>query len=180
VPSTSARRRAASSCSARDPARFAHLGLVPPGARGGDAAWGGAPSELLVERGSPYLAEIANVVAAILSRTGHEIRPNPLPQVELRARIAEGRYALAIDFVRRLGPSPRHALLSLLAAADPALAERPPSGGPVDLDVVARTLRLSVLGELAVSGAHAPDVHGLEQWDLGAVYRDPPPAEPPR
>jgi len=166
--------------SSMDPARFAHLGLVL-GPRGqGDGSWGGAPVDILVDQGSPYLLEVARVVATVLSRPGHELRPAPVSQGDLRRRRGEGRYALAIDVVRLLGPTPHHTLLSLLAAADPRLSERPPNLSPVDTSVVGRMLPLAVLGELVVSGAHAGDVHGLEQWDLGGVFRDAPPgAESP-
>jgi peptide/nickel transport system substrate-binding protein len=158
--------------SGMDPSRFLHLGLgrKQPGSTA--VSWGGAPADLLVEDGSPYLIEVARVVATVLSVEGHEIRAVPLPRAELRRRLSGGRYALALGFVRRSGPSARHALLSLLAAADPKLAEHPPNLTSTDLAAVGRTLPLAVLGELAVTGARAPDLHGLEQWDLGAVWKD--------
>ncbi len=155
-----------------DPARFAHLALVRHGAVGAEEHWGGAPADLVVDGGSPYLVEVATVVAGILSEPGHEIRVAPLPGPELRSRIQQRRYALAIDIVRLLGPSERHLLLSLLEAADPALADHPPNLATPDVDTLGRTLPLAVLGELAVVGARVPDVHGLAQWDLGSVYRD--------
>jgi peptide/nickel transport system substrate-binding protein len=157
-----------------DRARFAHLGLSLLGPGAGDAAWGGAPCELFVDQGSPYLVEVANVVAAVLSRPGHEIRPSPLPLAELRRRRLDGSYALAVDVVRRLGPTPRHLLLSLLAAADPKLAERPPALPEIDVGVIGRMLPLAVLGDLGVTGARAAELRGLEQWDLGAIYREAP------
>jgi peptide/nickel transport system substrate-binding protein len=155
-----------------DPGRFSYLGIAPHGG-GTPATWGGPPAELLVDQGAPYLVEIANVVAAALSDKGHEIRPAPLPQRDLRARRVDGKYALAVDFVRRLGPGRELGLLSLLAGADPTLADRPPRFASLDVDGVTRTLPLAILGELAMAGGRAPELHGLEQWDLGAVYVTP-------
>jgi peptide/nickel transport system substrate-binding protein len=156
-----------------DPARFVHLGLAPAASRRGTALWGGAPADLLVDEAATYLVEIARVVAAVLSEPGHELTPRPIPGGELERRRDEGRYALAIDVVRRIGPTPRHGLLALLAAANPELADKPPRGVALDPAAVARTLSLAPIGELSISGARAPDVHGLEAWDLGAVYRAP-------
>jgi peptide/nickel transport system substrate-binding protein len=153
-----------------DPGRFAHLGLSPKGG-GAPAPWGGPPAELLVDEQAAYLVEIARALAAVLSASGHEIRPVPLPHAELRRRRVEGRFALCIDFVRRLGPLPEHALLPLLSEADPKLADHPPHFASLDPNALARTLPFAVLGNFAVAGARAPELHGLEQWDLGGVWR---------
>ncbi|HVW30708.1 MAG TPA: hypothetical protein VHC69_35370, partial [Polyangiaceae bacterium] len=155
-----------------DPSRFSHLGLSPRGG-GAPVPWGGPPADLLVDGGAPYLVEIARVAAAALSASGHEIRPYPLPERELAARREGGKYALAVDFVRRLGPGKDDGLLSLLAGADPKLADRPPRFAGQNEDSLTRTLPLAVLGELAVVGAHAPSWSGIEQWDLGAVFAPP-------
>jgi peptide/nickel transport system substrate-binding protein len=153
-----------------DPSRFSHLGIAPRG--GGTAAlWGGAPADLLVDEGSSYLVEIARAVSGVLSDAGHEIRPTPLPHAELRRRRDEGRFSLAIDFVRRLGPTSDQGLLSILSGADPKLADKPPHFSALDYDALTRTLPLAVLGELSFAGARAPDLHGVEQWDLGGVFR---------
>jgi peptide/nickel transport system substrate-binding protein len=153
-----------------DPSRFSHLGLVPR-TTGAAALWGGPPADLLVDEGASYLIEVARAVAGVLSDAGHEIRPVPLPYAELRRRRDEGRFALAIDFVRRLGQTPELGLLSLLAGADPKLADKPPRFTSQDYDALTRTLPLAILGELSISGARAPDLRGLEQWDLGGVFR---------
>jgi len=95
----------------------------------------------------------------------------PLTTSELAERRSSGRYALMLDFVRALGPPGRTTLLALLAAANPALAARPPhapSDDPVDL---ARTLPLGVVGALRVTGAHVAGLDGLQTWQLGNVYR---------
>jgi peptide/nickel transport system substrate-binding protein len=158
-----------------DPRRVSYLGLSPKG--GADTTlWGGAPADLLVDQRSPYFVELARVVAAALSSKGHEIRPAPVPASELRTRVAERRFALALDFVRGIGRTPYHLLQSLLAAVDPKLAEKPPRFSSFDPAQVARTLPLGVLGEFAPVGAHLPGVQGLEAWDLGNAWiaRSPP------
>jgi peptide/nickel transport system substrate-binding protein len=152
-----------------DSARLATLGITAT-ARGERTGWGGAPSDVLVDAGAPYLGEVARVVAETLSRPGHEIRPLGLPRAELRARLVSGKFALAVDFVRRIGGTERHALLALLATLDPRLADKPPDP-QVPAPAVLRTLPAAVIGELAVVGAHTDDVEGLERWDLGAALR---------
>ncbi|HEX5101110.1 MAG TPA: ABC transporter substrate-binding protein, partial [Polyangiaceae bacterium] len=156
---------------ALDPARLSHLGLAPPGARATGRGWGGAAANLYVDEGSSYLVEVARAVATAISQPGREIRPAPLPHAEVARLRDGGHFATMIDFVRRLGPSPRHAALSLLGAANPRLADKPPRTIAEDIAVLTRTLPLAVLGELRLAGARAPDVHGLEQWDLGSMWR---------
>ena len=152
-----------------DPKRLSYLGLSPKG--GADTTlWGGAPAELLVDQRSPYFVELARVLAAALESKGHEIRPAPVPVTELRARIAERRFALALDFVRGIGRTPDHLLKALLAAVDPKLAEKPPRFSSFDPAQVARTLPLGILGEFAPVGAHSPAIQGLEAWDLGNAW----------
>ncbi len=154
-----------------DPARFAHLGIAPGSARKA-TLWGGKPAAIYVDGASPYLVEVARVVAAVLSQPNHELTVTGVPHTELAARRDAGRFSLAIEVVRNLGPTPRHALLALLQAANPSLAEKPPNVAATEIATVTRTLPLAILGNLVVAGARAPDVHGLESWDLGAVYRE--------
>lgn len=156
--------------SAMDPSRFSHLGFTPSATNRGDAGWGGPPADLLVDERSPYLVEIAQIVADVLSRPGHAVNARPLPVTDLRRAVDESNFALAIDFTRKLGPTPQHTVLALLSAADPKLSEKPPHF--TDVGTLTRTLPLAVLGALSVSGAVAPGIHGLDRWDLGAVFRD--------
>lgn len=152
-------------------ARLAHLGLRRLGAGGGDPAWGGPPAEILVADGAPHLELVARELAAIMSRPGHELAPASRPARELAQRKAAGRFALLVDFARPVGPPGSATLLALLTAADPALARHPPKLATTDARRIAQTLPLGVVGEVHVSGAHAPNVHGLSSWDLGAVWR---------
>jgi peptide/nickel transport system substrate-binding protein len=154
---------------------FRHLGLVPPaGAARRGAVWGGGDAELLVVEGAPVLAELARGVAGVFSGQGHQVVVRTLPLAEWRDRRTTGGYALLLDFVRPVGPPGRATLLALLAAANPALAARPPQAPSFEPVDIARTLPLGVLGALRLAGARAPDVHALESWQLGNVFRDRP------
>lgn len=158
-----------------DPSRLAHLGLSPPFAakESADPGWGGAPMNLYVDEASPYMVEVARTVAAALSRPGHELRPSPLPHADLVRLRNGGRFGAMIDFARRFGPTSRHVALSLLVAANPRLRDEPPHLAREGIEVLERTLSIAVLGELRIAGAHASDIRGLEQWDLGSVFRSP-------
>jgi peptide/nickel transport system substrate-binding protein len=158
----------------REPLR--HLGLVAPtGSARPGAAWGGGNVELFTLSNAPQLEELATRVAAAFSVDGQRVSVRTLTSRELAERRTSGRYSLMLDFVRTAGPPGRQTMLSLLAAADPALAARPPlapSYQPMDL---ARTLPLGVLGTLRVAGAILPSFRGLASWQLGNVHRSPTP-----
>jgi peptide/nickel transport system substrate-binding protein len=152
-------------------ASLAHLGLVSgTEVRGPGAAWGGGNVELLAPANAPQLVELANAVAAAFSVHGQRVTARALAPKDLAERRASGRYALLLDFVRAAGPPGRATLLSLLGAANPALAARPPNAASYDPRDIARTLPLGVLGALRVAGARLPSVHGLESWQLGNVF----------
>jgi peptide/nickel transport system substrate-binding protein len=160
--------------------RFA-LGLVPPAS--GSGAWGGKPCDLLIEEGSAYLDELARTLASLLSRPGHEVTPKALPAFELARRRSAGSYSLLLGVARpfaRPGPA---TFVALAAAADPVLAleaaRRPPLLSSFAPRTLTRTLKLGVLGELRIMGAHAPDVRLAKStqgdgWDLSASYRVSP------
>jgi peptide/nickel transport system substrate-binding protein len=147
------------------------LGLVAPaGPTRPGAAWGGGNVELLAPAGAPQLVEIANQIAAAFSVQNQRVSVRPLAPAELVERRSSNRYALLLDFVRSVGPPGRSTLLALLAAANPALAARPPRAPSYDPLELARTLPLGVVGALHVTGARTGDVHGIESWQLGNVY----------
>jgi peptide/nickel transport system substrate-binding protein len=152
-----------------------HLGLVAPGGvtRGG-AAWGGGNTELLVSSTAPALIELARNVAAYFSVSGQKVTTVALSPTELRERRTSGRYSLLLDFVRPSGPVGRATLLTLLAATNPALVARPPQAPSFEPMDVARTLPVGVLGMLRISGARMPEIHGLESWQLGGVFKGHP------
>jgi peptide/nickel transport system substrate-binding protein len=165
------------------PERLAHLalGALPPAQ--GDPAWGGPPAELLVDESAAHLVELAEAIAPILSRPGHEVTPAPVPRAELARRRARGKALLSIELVRPLGPGPLATLLALASADQRAraldLARHPPrlAAGAAPRALTS-TLRLGVLGEVRVAGGVMPDIviaraAGGDGWDLGATYRRP-------
>lgn len=150
-----------------------HLGLVAPGgAPRPGAAWGGGNIDLLVSAAAPGMVELAKSVASAFSVAGQKVTPLPLAASDLRERRTSGRYALMLDFVRSAGPSGRTTLLTLLAATNPALVVRPPQAPSFEPVDIARTLPLGVLGALRVAGARLPNTHGIDSFQLGAVFRD--------
>ncbi|AUX26075.1 hypothetical protein SOCEGT47_066300 [Sorangium cellulosum] len=165
------------------PERLAHLGLAALPRGHGDPAWGGPPAELLVDESAAHLVEVAEAIAPILSRPGHEVTPAPVPRAELGRRRARGKATLAIELVRPLGPGPLSALLALATADNRAraldLARHPPRLGPSAAPrSLTATLRVGVVAEVRIAGAVMPSValaraiHG-EGWDLGATFRRP-------
>jgi peptide/nickel transport system substrate-binding protein len=121
-------------------------------------------------------------VSSLLSRPGHEVTVKALPGPELGRRRAAGSYGLALGIVRPFAPQGIATLVALAAASDPSsaleLMRSPPRLSTFSPRALTRTLKLGVLGELRVMGAHAPDVRLAksttgEGWDLGATYRTP-------
>lgn len=179
---------------------LAHLRVGAAWESAPERGWGGPRASLLVRDDSAWMRELAEVVAARLSRPDHEIGVRPVPQSELRQRRSSRLFGLALDVVRPLavGGDALGALGALATADDAtkaaALIKHPPqlgrlrSGasagppGPGDVSVRAltRTLRLGVVGELRVQGGHVPAVHlapapsGLG-IDLGTTWREPKP-----
>jgi peptide/nickel transport system substrate-binding protein len=160
------------------PERLAHLALGALPAARGDPGWGGPPAELLVDESAAHLVEVAQAVAPILSRPGHEVTATPVARAELGRRRARGA-ALAIELVRSMGPGSLQALLSLATADGRSravdLARHPPklsAGTPAR--ALTSMLRVGVIGEVRVAGAVMPDLvlaRAEAGWDLGASYR---------
>jgi peptide/nickel transport system substrate-binding protein len=164
------------------PERFQHFGLGPLPAPTGSAEWGGKPCDLLIQEGSAYLEELGKTIASLFSRPAHEVTVKALPGAELSRRRSAGSYALSLGVVRPFASQGLATLVALAAASDPTsaleLMRSPPRLSTFSPRTVSRTLRLGVLGELRVAGAHAPDVRLAksttgEGWDLGASFRAP-------
>jgi hypothetical protein len=151
-------------------ARLQHLGLLgipPPKAQ---KTWGGEPADLLFATDAPHLAQISRSLASLLSAKDHTLAAQGRSAAELERRKASGDYVLMVDFVRAIGAAPEDAMLSLLTAIDPTMAQRPPRLGSYAARSVAQSLPLGVIGELHVRGAQVPVFRNLARWDLGAVY----------
>lgn len=127
-----------------------------------EQGWGGPPTTLLVRDDSPWLVELAQAVAARISRPQHEVTPRPVPAPELAQRRVSRLYGLALDVVRPVAPGAFGALVALANADNPARAgdvvKHPPKLGDVSPRTMTRTLRLGVVGEIRVQGGRAPDV----------------------
>lgn len=171
-------------CDAIPPSRLAHLALGRLPDPSGTPSWGGPACDLIVSAASAHLVEIARTLASILSTSGHEITAAPTAPADLLQRRRTGAYSMMLDLVRPVGP-PGIATLIALATADQgagakSVARHPPRLASFAPRILARTMKLGVLGELRVAGAAigalrlaaARDGNG---WDLGASWRAPAP-----
>lgn len=139
--------------------------------------WRGPAADLLVDSESPQLTAIARSLAEALGGTSSGLRVTPATRAQLTAKKASGDYALLLELVRKIGPMPADDVTALLtgavltstggsapAQAGPALAGREP------LREATRRLRLGIVGELHLWGAHSGKFVGLDQWRLGDVF----------
>jgi peptide/nickel transport system substrate-binding protein len=163
-----------------EPSRLAHLALGPLPPSTAPLAWGGPSCKLIAPARSAHLVEVANTLASILSRSGHDVEMSALAHAEFTSRRASRSHALMVDVVRPVGPAGMATLVALATADDPARArsivQHPPRLGSFDPRVLTRTLHLGVVGGLRVAGASAPPlvVAPFEEgdgWDLGGTYR---------
>lgn len=165
-------------CDAIDPNRVSYLGL------GGwqkdeSVSWGGAPSEILVRDDSPWLIETAKAIAGALSRPSHELTVKSLPLSEWTNRKAARSFALAVDFVRPFDHTALGTLLAIASSVDPKrgeeIARHPPKFVDPNPRILSRTLRIGIVGETRVKGAHAADVmlvpEATSGIDWGASFR---------
>lgn len=162
--------------------RLQHLGLGSLPTATGEARWGGPSGALLFEEGSAQLEEIARTIASILSRPGHELVPQPTPRAELLKKRNTGAFLAMLQLVRPLGGPGLATLAALNAAVDARasldIVRRPPRLASFAPRALTRTLRIGVIGELRVMGAHVDEIRlakatGGDGWDLAASYRQP-------
>jgi peptide/nickel transport system substrate-binding protein len=160
--------------------RVSSLHLGAPWPADAEQGWGGPAAQLLVREDAPWLVDVANAVAATISRPGHEVTVKPVPAAELTARRASRSFALAVDVVRNLGGGSLGAMVALATADNPARAQEitqhPPKLGDVAARTVTRTLHVGIIGEIRVAGGRMPDVvlapaPSGAGFDLGASYR---------
>lgn len=158
--------------------RLRHLGLgaLPTGTGVG---WAGPPTELWVDGAAPHLVEIADAVAPLLTRPGHEVTVRRVSRAEVARFRASGQTGLALTLVAPLDPTPLGLLVALATLDEPTRAvevvKHPPRfTGPTPPSTLARSLRLGVLGELRVAGAVREEValRGAASagWDLAASH----------
>jgi peptide/nickel transport system substrate-binding protein len=150
--------------------RLTHLGLRLPDATASGAKWGGPSGDILVDESAAHLVEIARTAAGILSTPGHELSARLVSRATLDERRKSGNFSLAVEFVRNAYAA--DPVLALFAAARPDLAAHPPKTSNLSAREITRTLPLGVMGELAIFGAHTPELRGVARWDLGAMYRE--------
>lgn len=159
--------------------RLSYLGLGAPWPREKDEGWGGPVSDLLVRDDTPWLVELARVVAATLSRPGHELTARPIPVQDFAQRRARRAFALAVDVARPLAPGSLGALVGLATADRPAtavdLVRHPPRLTAGSVRALTRTMRVGVLGEIRVQGGRVADLtlppSPIGGWDLGQATR---------
>ncbi len=156
---------------ALDPATLAPFWLGPLPRAQGTAGWYGKPTQLLVRSDAPYLTQLADVLAELLTRPGHEVRARAVPVAELRQRRRSGRYPLMLDLVRRIGPPGWATALALLTAVEPVFAMKPPLLREPDPRRVLRNQPMGIVGELRLAGSYAPAIHDLATWTLGNTWR---------
>jgi peptide/nickel transport system substrate-binding protein len=161
------------------PSRLGHLGLGAPWTSDGSAKWGGGATAIVVRDDSPWLVELARAVASALTSTASDVGVRPVPLAEVEQRRASRAFALMVDAVRPFGRGYVAETSALAAADEPQrgadIVRRPPRG-ELPARVMARTLRLGVLGEIRVSGGRVPDVDLLVSTrapgvDWGAAHR---------
>jgi peptide/nickel transport system substrate-binding protein len=143
------------------PSRLGHLGLGAPWSSDGNAKWGGGATAILVRDDSPWLVELARSVASALTSTASEVSVRPAPSIEIEQRRGSRAFSLMVDAVRPFGRGSLAEVAALTAADDTqrgADAVRRPHRGEQPVRVLARTLKLGVLGEIRVSGGRVPDL----------------------
>lgn len=143
-------------------------------------AWGGPPVTLIVRDDAPWLIDVANAVAATITRPSHEVTTKPIPASELASRRASRMFGLALDIVRNIAPGSLGAMVALATADNPVraqeIAQHPPKLGEVAARTLTRTLRTGIVGDVRVVGgrvndlALAPSGTGFG-FDLGASFR---------
>jgi len=153
------------------PERLVHLGVQAARRDARPARWAGPATRLLVDRDAPHLVEIAHAVSSSVSTRGHEIQVQPVPRSEISMRSRDLRYGMMLKLTRRIAPGRAGALLSVLTAADPSLARRPPRLEGMALDELTRTLRVGVVGELRLAGARRAELRALDDWQLGDLWK---------
>jgi peptide/nickel transport system substrate-binding protein len=149
-------------CDELPPQRLSYLAVGAPWPTEPAQGWGGPPATIIVRDDAPWLAELARTIAAILTRTSHEVVVKPVAAAELATRKTTRNFSLAVDVVRPLAHGTLGAQAALATADNPGAAEdvvkHPPKLGEVPARTLGRTLRTGVIGEVRVQGGRVADV----------------------
>lgn len=155
-----------------------HLGAAWP--ETSVQGWGGPPVTLIVRDDAPWLVDVANAIAATITRPSHEVTVKPVPAAELASRRASRMFGLALDVVRNVAPGSVGAMVALASADNQTRAQEimqhPPKLGDVAARTLTRTLRAGVIGEVRVVGGRVNDLVLVPSgtgfgFDLGASFR---------
>jgi peptide/nickel transport system substrate-binding protein len=162
-------------------ARVSDLHLGAPWTATAAQGWGGPPVSLIVRDDAPWLIDVANAVAATITRPSREVTVKPVPASELASRRTSRMFGLALDVVRNIGGGSLGAMVALATADSPTRGQEimahPPKLGDVSARTLTRTLRSGVFGEVVVVGGRIPEVvlapsgNGFG-FDLGSSYRN--------
>ncbi|MBX3213407.1 MAG: hypothetical protein KF850_15325 [Labilithrix sp.] len=160
--------------------RVANLHLGAPWPETPVQGWGGPPVTLIVREDAPWMLDVANAIAATITRPGHEVTVKPVSGADLASRRASRMFGLALDVVRSVGSGSLGAMVALATADNPTRAQEimqhPPKLGDVAARTLTRTFRAGVIGEIRVVGGRVPDLvlapsgNGFG-FDLGGSYR---------
>jgi peptide/nickel transport system substrate-binding protein len=146
------------------PAQFASFG-IPGWTEAPLVQWPFQTESLVARDDSPWLADVAKLIATLLSKPGAPgLSVRLVAAAELRALRQSGDYALMLDTVRTWDGLP-----SAWALRSAALAPLPPhTAGDLDAlrkpeartaRVVGRTSPFGVLGEIRVTGGVSKEIH---------------------
>lgn len=155
-------------------ARLAALGLGALPAGSASTTWDGPPCDLIYDRSSAHLGEIATTLASILSAPGHEVTARGTSRADVdRRRTTEA--VLSIGVARPIGPTPLDAWLTLTTHDDPSAAVTSGNVLPKAASLPARTLtksmRTAVLGEVRVTGGTLPTLQWATEFGGGWSLR---------
>lgn len=128
-----------------------------------ELGWGGPPVQLLVRSDAPWMLELANAVAATISRPSHEVTVKTVSAAELSSRRSSRTFGLALEVVRAISAESLGAMIALATSDNPVRAQEitqhPPKLADVSPRTMTRTLRAGVIAEIRVVGGRASDRH---------------------
>jgi peptide/nickel transport system substrate-binding protein len=130
---------------------LAHLQIGAAWPTEPEQGWGGPPVSLYVREDSQWLIELAQAIAARITRPGHEVAMKTTPAGDLAQRRASRLFGLALDVVRPIASGSLGAFVALTTADNVTRAadvvRHPPKLGDVSARTLTRTLRCGVVGD---------------------------------